>query len=51
MIVEKPLACDLREAEQLVALAEEPDVRLMVTQQKRYGAAERTLRRLGLRPY
>jgi len=46
VMVEKPLTCDLAEAEALVALAERQHCRLMVTQNKRYLPAARTLRRL-----
>ena len=46
VLVEKPLACDLAEAEELVAFAERQGRCLMVTQQKRYMAVERTVRRL-----
>jgi predicted dehydrogenase len=46
VMVEKPLTCDLTEAEELIALAERQGRRLMVTQQMRYLPVERTLRRL-----
>lgn len=46
VMVEKPLTTELAEAEELVRLAEESGVRLMVTQQVRYLPVERTMRRL-----
>lgn len=46
VMVEKPLTCDLSEAEELVALAERQRCCLMVTQNKRYLPAARTMRRL-----
>ncbi len=46
VMVEKPLTCDLAEAQELVRLAEQANLKLMVTQQMRYLPVERTLRRL-----
>lgn len=46
VMVEKPLACSLADAEDLVDLAKRSDRKIMVTQQIRYLSAERTLRRL-----
>lgn len=46
VMVEKPLTCDLAEAEALVAQANRDGLKIMVTQQIRYLRVERTMRRL-----
>lgn len=46
VMVEKPFTIDLAEAERLVEEAARRDLRLLVTQQVRYFATNRTLRRL-----
>lgn len=46
VMVEKPMTCDLAEAEDLVQLADRMSCKLMVTQQMRYLPVERTIRRL-----
>jgi predicted dehydrogenase len=46
VVVEKPMTCSLAEAEDLVRLADQRGVKLMVTQQMRYMPVERTIRRL-----
>ncbi|MBI2941829.1 MAG: Gfo/Idh/MocA family oxidoreductase [Chloroflexi bacterium] len=46
VVVEKPMTCDLAEAEELVRLADRAGRKLMVTQQIRYLPVERTIRRL-----
>lgn len=44
--VEKPFTCDLAEAQELVELAEQRGLRIMVTQNDRYANVYRTMRRL-----